>query len=132
MLGPAYIPKGYDLVDLYYRQGLVSYDLVVGNEVEKALKMVYQLTRDGESKDQYMGIMQTTWLEAPAASPGREVEVNGIVYTVVGTSQSIDHVWWKKDGVLYWVSNTLSYVLHSSELLKVAQSMVAIPSGAAR
>jgi hypothetical protein len=60
------------------------------------------------------------------------VEVDGIVYTVVGTSQSIDHVWWKKDGVLYWVSNTLSYVLHSSELLKVAQSMIEIPSGAAR
>ena len=132
VLAPGYLPEGYDFVDRHPLEDAAAYNIVVGDEVEKALKFVYQLTRNGEKLDQYLGIMETTWLDAPAASPGREVEVDGIVYTVVGTSQSIDHVWWKKDGVLYWVSNTLSYVLHSSELLKVAQSMIEIPSGAAR
>jgi LCP family protein required for cell wall assembly len=131
LLAPGYLPEGYDLVERFPPEVWSPYDLVAGNEVKKAVKFAYQLTRNGEPMDQYMGIMETTWLDAPAASPGREVEANGIVYTVVGTSQSIDHVWWIKDGVLYWVSNTLSYVLHSSELLKVAQSMIAIPSGAA-
>jgi LCP family protein required for cell wall assembly len=130
VLGPGYLPEGYNLVDRYPPEGFSSYDIVVGSGAKKALKFVYQLTRDGEKKDQYMGIMETTWLEAPAASPGRQVEYNGTVYTVVGTSQSIDHVWWIEGGVLYWVSNTLSYVLHSSELIKVAESMIDIPSGA--
>jgi len=132
VLAPGYLPDGYDLVDRYPPEGFSSYDIVVGDEVEKALKFVYQLTRDGKELDQYMGIMQTTWLDAPAAAPGREVEYNGITYTVVGTAQSIDHVWWKKDGVLYWVSNTLSYILHSSELIKVAESMIDMPRGVAR
>jgi LCP family protein required for cell wall assembly len=131
VVAPGYIPEGYDLVDWYPADGSGAYDIVVGDEVEKALKFVYQLTREGEQLDQYLGIMETTWLEAPAACAGREVEYNGVVYTVVGTAQSIDHVWWVRDGVLYWVSNTLSYVLHSSELIKVAESMIAIPSGAA-
>lgn len=130
VLAPGYLPEDYDLVDQYPPEGFSSYDIVVGDEVEKAMKFVYQRTHNGEPIDQYLGIMETTWLEAPAASPGREVEVNGTVYTVVGTSQSIDHVWWIKNGVLYWVSNTLSYLLHSSELLKVAESMIEIPSGA--
>jgi LCP family protein required for cell wall assembly len=132
VMAPGHIPQGYDLVDWYPSDGSGAYKIVVGDEVEKALKFVYQLTRNGEKLDQYLGIMETTWLEAPAASPGQEVEVDGVVYTVVGTGQSIDHVWWKKDGVLYWVSNTLSHLLQSSELLKVAQSMIEIPSGAAR
>lgn len=131
VLAPGYLPEGYDYVDRYPPKGYSDYDIAVGDEVEAALKFVYQLTRDGEELDQYMGIMETTWLEAPAAAPGREVEYNGTVYTVVGTAQSIDHVWWKKDGVLYWVSNTLSYCLHSSELIKVAESMIEIPSGGA-
>jgi LCP family protein required for cell wall assembly len=131
VLAPGYLPEGYDFVDRYPPESLSAYNIVVGDEVEKALKFVYQLTRNGEPMDQYMGIMETTWLDAPAASPGRAVEYNGTVYTVVGTSQSIDHVWWIKDGVLYWVSNTLSYVLHSSELIKVAESMIELPSGVA-
>lgn len=130
LLAPGYLPEGYDLVDRYPSKDYGSYKIVVGSGVEKALKFVYQLTRDGEKKDEYMGIMETTWLDAPAGAPGRQVEYNGIVFTVVGTSQSTDHVWWKKDGVLYWVSNTLSYVLRSSELIKVAESMIDIPSGA--
>jgi len=128
VMAPGYLPKGYAYVD---RNPVDpgAYDLQVGNKTEKALKMVYRLTREGEPTDQYLGIMETTWLEAPAASKGREVTRDGVTYTIVGTSQSVDHVWWVKDGVLYWVSNTLSYYLSSAELLKVAMSMIPIPGG---
>jgi hypothetical protein len=74
--------------------------------------------------------METDWLDAPAASPGRQVVYNGITYTVVGTYDSTERVWWKKDGVLYWVSNTISHYLKPDDLIKVAASMVDIQSGA--
>ena len=90
--------------------------------------MVYQLTREGEETDQYLGIMETSWLDAPAAGPGQKVERNGIEYTIVGTNQRVDRIWWKVDDTLYWVSNTLSYYLSKKELLNVAESMIVIPS----
>jgi len=124
---PGYLPDTYSWVDSNpSRNTYGAYDIQVGNDVEKAVKMVYKR----EGTDQYLGIMQTTWLDAPAASKGRqEVEHNGITYTIVGTSQSTDHVWWVQDDVLYWVSNTLSYSLSPRELLKVAWSMIAVPGG---
>jgi hypothetical protein len=45
----------------------------------------------------------------------------------VGTYRQVDHIWWKKDGVLYWVSNTLQYRVSASDLLKIAENMVALP-----
>ncbi len=127
---PGYLPEGYAYMDSNPdRRNPGTYDIEGGDGAKPAIKMVYRLTRQGEEADQYMGIMQTTWLDAPAAAEGREVTRDGITYTVVGTSQSIDHVWWIQDEVLYWVSNTLSYYLSSAELLKVAQSMIVVPSG---
>jgi hypothetical protein len=75
-----------------------------------------------------MGIMETSWTSAPAASKGQEVQHGGVTFTIVGTSQKVDHIWWKKDGVLYWVSNTLSYYVSKKDLLKVAESMITIPT----
>jgi len=131
LMAPGYLPRGYAYYDRNPKEP-GFYDIVGGDGVEKGFKMVYQLTREGEPIDQYMGIMQTTWLDAPAAGAGREIEFNGITYTIVGTSQSIDRVWWVDNDVLYWVSNTLSYYLSSKELLKVAASMMVVPSGVAR
>ena len=131
LMAPGYLPRGYAYYDRNPKEP-GFYDIVGGDGVEKGFKMVYQLTREGEPIDQYMGIMQTTWLDAPAATAGREIEFNGITYTIVGTSQSIDRVWWVDNDVLYWVSNTLSYYLSSKELLKVAASMMIVPSGVAR
>ncbi len=33
--------------------------------------------------------METSWLEAPVAGEGKEVENNGITYTIVGTSPTL-------------------------------------------
>lgn len=128
VMAPTYLPSGYDYVD---RQPVTggAYDIVPGDEQKAGLKVVYRLTREGEITDQYMGIMETAWLDAPAASKGQEVKSNGITYTFVGTNQRVDRIWWKQDDTLYWVSNTLSFYLSKKELLKVVQSMVVVPNG---
>lgn len=135
LMAPGYLPDNYRYWDKNPAEP-GCYEIVDnGGKVKgHAMKMVYRLVRPGEDEDQYpqyMGIMATTWLDAPAASEGREVEYNGTTYTIVGTNQRTDHVWWVNNGVLYWVSNTLSYYLSAKELLKVAQSMLVIPTGAA-
>jgi hypothetical protein len=130
VLAPGYLPEGYAYVDRMPVTG-GAYDIATGGgKTEPAIKMVYRFTNmEGEETDQYMGIMETTWLDAPAAGVGQEVERNGLTYTFVGTDQRTERIWWVKEDVLYWVSNTLSYVLNRTELLKVAESMIVIPSG---
>jgi hypothetical protein len=130
VLAPGYLPRGYGYVD---RRPVEwgTYEIVAGDGSKPGIKMVYRLTNmDGEETDQYMGIMETTWLDAPAAGDGQQVERNGVTYTFVGTDQRTERIWWVKEDVLYWVSNTLSYVLNRTELLRVAESMIVVPTGA--
>ncbi len=96
------------------------YDLDTNGTVYPALKVYYRYGRE----DQYMGLMQTTFLDAPAAAQGEERSQNGIVYTGVSIDGKVDRVWWKVDGVLYWVSNTLSYHVSSEDMFGVAMSMI--------
>jgi LCP family protein required for cell wall assembly len=123
---PAYLPTGYGFVERMPPTG-ATYDIVVGGGTKPAFKMLYRLKEAGTYADQYMGITETTWLDAPAASKGREVRHDGNTFTIVGTTEKVDRVWWKADGVLYWVSNTLSYLLSEKEMLAVAESMLSIP-----
>ena len=129
VMAPGYLPEGY----IYHEKNPASggaYD--IGGVTAKGLKLVYQLNRNGQATDQYLGIMETDWVDAPAASPGQQVVYNGTTFTIVGTYDSTERVWWVRDGVLYWVSNTISHYLNPSELVKVAASMIPIPTGAAQ
>jgi len=123
---PAYLPDGYRFVERMPPEG-ATYDIDTGGGTAPAFKMLYRLIEDGEYTDQYMGITETTWLDAPAAGKGVEVDDAGTTFTIVGTNQKVERVWWRADGVLYWVSNTLSYLLSKEELLAVAQSLLPIP-----
>jgi hypothetical protein len=87
--------------------------------------MLYALNTN---EDQVMGITETSWLDAPAAGKGLELTHDGTVFTVVRNDQKVERVWWKADGVLYWVSNTLSHMLDQDEMVKIAESMIAIPA----
>jgi hypothetical protein len=129
VMAPGYLPADYYLHDRNPQSG-PGYDIDTGGGTAKGLKMVYQLRRNGEPQPQYLGIMETTWLDAPAAAPGQQVTYNGVTYTVVGTYDQVERVWWVKDGVLYWVSNTLLHYLDSDELIKVAASMMNIGGAA--
>jgi LCP family protein required for cell wall assembly len=129
VMAPGYVPEGY----IYFQKNPENggtYDIDTGGGTAKGLKLVYQLNRDGQAFGQYLGIMETDWVNAPAASPGQQVIYNGTTFTIVGTYDSTERVWWVKDGVLYWVSNTISHYLKPSELVKMAASMIPIPSGA--
>ena len=124
---PAYLPEGYEFVERMPPTG-ATYDIKVGSGTKPAFKMLYRLKQGGKYLDQFMGITETTWLDAPAASKGKEVRRGAITYTVVGSEGQVDRVWFKADGVLYWVSNTLSHLLSEDELLAVATSMLYIPA----
>ena len=123
--GPGYIPKGYYFVQKWPTD-TNTYD-IDGKGGKPAFTMLYRLKQQGSWTDQYMGLTETTWQDAPAASKGREIAYNGRVLTIVGPSDNADRVWWKEDGVLYWVSNTLFHLLSENELVAVAKNMVAIP-----
>jgi LCP family protein required for cell wall assembly len=104
-----------------------SYNIAVGKKSKPAVRVGYQFG----AKDRYMGLSETTWLDAPIASPGRRLTgPGGVVFTLVGSSTKSDHVWWSQDEVLRWVSNTLVFDLAREEMLAAAMS--ALPVQAAR
>lgn len=117
LMAPSMVPE-----DFKYRDSRV-YDLETDQGSYPALKVMYRLGRE----DQYLGLMETTFVDAPAATPGEEVTLNGIVFTVVAADGQVDRVWWKREGVLYWASNTLNYYLDREEMLAFAQSVIALP-----
>lgn len=123
---PAYLPRGYGYVDRRPTDG-GTYDIDGGAGGKPAFVMLYRLFQDGEATDQYMSITQTSWTDAPAASEGTQAVHDGTMYVVVGTKDKVERVWWKSDGVLCWVSNTLSHLLSEQEMLAVARSMVPMP-----
>ena len=118
---PDYLPAGYSYSDRVPLAGH-TYTIKVGGGSEPAVRVIYRYS----DRDQYLGVTETTWLDAPIAAPGTPVQSGDITYTVVGTEGKVDRVWWKKDGVLYWVSNTLSHLLSQSEMLRVAESFIPV------
>jgi hypothetical protein len=49
-----------------------------------------------------------------------------VIFRLVGSSTKTDHVWWIQDGVLYWVSNTLTFDLSRGEMLAAALSALPV------
>ncbi len=117
LAAPTYVPGGYD--HSFQR----AYQVVPKDDDKPAVRVGYK----SEDRDLYLGVSESTWLDAPIASPGAQVQGDRVVYTVVGTSTKVDHVWWIKDGVLCWVTNTLFADLDGEELLAVAMSTEPVP-----
>ena len=124
VMAPAYLPKGYDWVRRF-PDTYPTYDIAAGGGSRPAFRMMYA---SPDSADQVMGITETTWQDAPIASKGLEVTHDGVVFTVVRNDTKVECVWFKAGGVLYFVSNTLSHWLSQDEMLKIAQSMIAVPA----
>lgn len=121
VLAPGYIPSQYT-ISRRSPDNATIYGIEVGDDSLRTLVMLYKL----KGAEQYMNITETTWVDAPLASPGKQVTMGGTVFTVVQVADQVERVWWKGDGVLYWVSNTLSHKASEEELLAVAESMVPI------
>ncbi len=131
VMAPGYVPQDFIYFDRNPGTG-PGYDIDKGSGTAKGLKVVYQLQSQGEPQPEYLGIMETTWLDAPAAAPGERFEYNGTTYTIVGGRDQVERIWWRQDGVLYWVSNTIMSYLSADELIKVAASMMTIDNGEAQ
>jgi LCP family protein required for cell wall assembly len=115
---PDYLPSGYAYSDQRPEAGQ-TYLIDTGSGSKPAVRVIYRYS----NRDQYLGVTETSWLSAPVASPATAtVQSGGITYNVAGTEGKVDHIWWKKGGVLYWVSNTISYLLSQSEMVGVAES----------
>ncbi len=121
---PTFIPEGLDYVYKMPANG-GPYGIRVGGGTRPAVRMVYRY----RSSDLYLGVTATTWMDAPIAGEGERVEANGVVYTLVGSSGQVDHIWWKNGGVLYFISNTLMHTLGREDMLKMAESMIPVGSG---
>ena len=124
--GPGYVPPGFKYSDRMPQKG-GTYDIVPGDAGKPALRMIYRYEPQGVKSELYLGITETTWLSAPIASKGTQVTKDGVTFTLVGTSQDVDHIWWTQNNVLYFISNTLTYTASKAELLKMAESMMVIP-----
>lgn len=121
---PGFLPAGFSYA---YKMPAAdgTYQIEPGGDSKPGVRMLYRLG----GKDLYLGVTATTWTDAPAAGNGRRVESDGVTYTVVGTSDKVDRVWWKQDGVLYFISNTLMYDVTREDLLKMAESMAPVGAG---
>lgn len=125
---PSYLPGGYSFAGRAPADG-PTYAIRVDGGSKPVFRMMYRrVSGEGVLTDSYMGITQTTWTDAPAAGKGKKVEHDGTVFTTVGTKDKVERIWWKHDGVLYWVANTVTYALSEEELLAVAFSMIPIPA----
>lgn len=123
--GPGYIPEGFKYSDRMPQNGGV-YDIVPGDDSKPALRPIYRYEPGGVESDLCLEITETRWTSAPAASKGQEVTRNGVTYTIVGSGVNVDLIWWKTDGVLYFVPNTLAYTVDKTYLLKMAEWMIPI------
>jgi polyisoprenyl-teichoic acid--peptidoglycan teichoic acid transferase len=123
---PTFLPDGFKYAGKV-PEDAGTYGLRVGDGTQPAVRVLYRY----KSTSLYLGVSATTWTEAPLAAAGTVVQDNDITYTAAGTLGKTDHVWWIKDGVLYWVSNTLTYTLSEQELLQIAESMRPVDGGAA-
>jgi hypothetical protein len=123
VMAPAYIPEGYSM-SKRTKNNATIYEIEVGDSRQPAFVMLYKLA----GATQYMNITETAWSDAPAACAGREVIYNGLVLTIVTNADKVERIWWRKDGVLYWVSNTLSHLASEAELLAMAKSMIMVPA----
>jgi polyisoprenyl-teichoic acid--peptidoglycan teichoic acid transferase len=118
---PRSIPAGFRFTSKWPEQE-GTYGIEVGGGTKPAVRMMYRY----RNSDLYLGITATTWADAPIAGSGEAIESNGVTYTVVGTSGKVDHIWWKKNGVLYFISNTLMFTASREDLLRMAESMTPV------
>jgi LCP family protein required for cell wall assembly len=120
---PAHVPSRYEWTRKIPDND-ATYEIEVDGGTQPAFRVLYA---SKTNEHQVFGITETTWLDAPAASDGLQITHEGTVFTVVRTDQRVARVWWKADGVLYFVSNTLSYLLDQEEMLEIAESMIPVP-----
>ncbi len=95
-----------------------AYRVNTGGEGPKALKMVFRV-----SYGSYWGYQVIDWADPPLLE-GRTgvVTSGGRQYSTFYDGRNLMRLAWQKDGVTYWISNTLDYALSDETMYAIAKS----------
>jgi LCP family protein required for cell wall assembly len=95
-----------------------TYDADPGKGVAKTVKIVFEA-----GTQEYWGITATT-LSNPAILAGRTGQLTrgGRRYSTYYDGRNMQRLAWKKDGVSYWISNSLDYALNAETMWAIAKS----------
>ncbi len=95
-----------------------SYRVNTGGEGPQALKMVFRVP-----SGTYWGYQILDWSDPPLLD-GRTGVVNsgGREYSTFYDGKNLMRLAWQKDGVTYWISNTLDYQLSPETMYAIAKS----------
>jgi hypothetical protein len=103
-----------------------SYRVNTGGQGPQALKLVFQVP-----SGTYWGYQVLDWADPPLLE-GRTGVVNkgGREYSTFYDGKNMMRLAWQKDGVTYWISNTLDYQLSPDTMWAIAKSC--LPLGRAK
>jgi len=117
---PLRVPNGSDV------KIVRSYRVNTGGQGPQALKMVFQLPSGA-----YWGYQIVDWADPPLLE-GRTgvVTKGGREYSTFYDGKNMMRLAWQKDGVTYWIANSLDYQLSADTMWAVAKSC--LPLGRAK
>ncbi|MDP4620974.1 MAG: LCP family protein [Thermoleophilia bacterium] len=109
---PTRVPSGSEL------KIVRSYRVNTGGAGPKALKMVFRVPTGT-----YWGYQVLDWANPPLLE-GRTgvVTTGGRQYSTFYDGKNLMRLAWQKDGVTYWISNTLDYALSPETMYAIAKS----------
>lgn len=109
---PTRVPSGSEL------KVVRAYRVNTGGDGPQALKMVFRVP-----SGTYWGYQVLDWADPPLLE-GRTGVVNsgGREYSTFYDGKNLMRLAWQKDGVTYWISNTLDYQLSPETMYAVAKS----------
>lgn len=95
-----------------------AYRVNTGGEGPQALKMVFSIPQGT-----YWGYQVLDWADPPLLE-GRTgvVKSGGREYSTFYDGKNLMRLAWQKDGVTYWISNTLDYALSPETMYAIAKS----------
>ena len=109
---PTRVPTGSEL------KIVRAYRVNTGGEGPQALKMVFRVPQGT-----YWGYQVLDWADPPLLE-GRTgvVKSGGREYSTFYDGKNLMRLAWQKDGVTYWISNTLDYALSAETMYAIAKS----------
>ena len=109
---PTRVPTGSEL------KVVRAYRVNTGGQGPQALKMVFRVP-----SGTYWGYQVLDWADPPLLE-GRTgvVTSGGRQYSTFYDGKNLMRLAWQKDGVTYWISNTLDYKLSAEDMYAIAKS----------
>ncbi|MGB1376786.1 MAG: hypothetical protein ACPG7S_03050, partial [Miltoncostaeaceae bacterium] len=112
LMVPMRVPTGSEL------KIVRAYRVNTGGKGPQALKMVFRVP-----SGTYWGYQVLDWADPPFLE-GRTgvVKTGGREYSTFYDGKNLMRLAWQKDGITYWISNTLDYKLSPEDMYAIAKS----------